>query len=274
MQRAACRASRGHIRVPPEIFGEALSHVFALRYDAHARGNVFHDFVHQQRVVRAAEDKRVDVGVGAKEFADALLYEIVRARRVKLIVLHQRHPHRASHARELHVRPKLMDFHAVRAGVHRAHRGEQSHVARLRERPDGFHRGADNAQHAAVGVYLRQVALLNGAQCLGRGGVAGQYHEAAAALEEHLDCLKRVLVNHLERVRPVRRAGIVAEIQIVVLRQQLPYLPQYRQSAIARVEHADRTIRIACGHLEHLFFLQLFLHIRHSVLAKRVVHEG
>ena len=34
MQRAASRARRGHIRVPPEIFGEALSHVFALRHDA------------------------------------------------------------------------------------------------------------------------------------------------------------------------------------------------------------------------------------------------
>ena len=52
-----------------------------------------------------------------------------------------------------------------------------------------LYRGAYDAKHSLAGVYLGQVDLLDGAQGLGRGGVAGEDDERAAHVEEGLDGL-------------------------------------------------------------------------------------
>ena len=109
------------------------------------------------------------------------------------------------------------------------------------EPADGLDGGADDAQHAARGVQAGQVFLLNGAQGFGRGGVAGQDDQRAALAKKGLDGLEGVFVDHLEGVRAIGRAGVVAEVQVVVLRHQLSDLPQDGQSAVAGVEDAYRS---------------------------------
>ena len=112
-------------------------------------------------------------------------------------------------------------------------------MARLCERTDGFHRGTDNAQHATVRVHLGQIALLNGAQCLGRSRVAGQYHQMTTAIEECFDGLQGVLIDHFKRVTAVRSTRIVAQINVIVVGHILAYLTQNGESAVTGVEHTD-----------------------------------
>ena len=62
----------------------------------------------------------------------------------------------------------------------------------------------------------------------------------AAAGEEGADGLKRVAVDFGERPRAVGGAGVVATVQIVVLRQALPQRAKDSKTAEARVEYAYR----------------------------------
>ena len=56
----------------------------------------------------------------------------------------------------------------------------------------------------------REVVLLDAAECLGGGGVAGEDDEMATHLEEAVDRLECELVDNLEGACPVRSAGVVA----------------------------------------------------------------
>ena len=60
------------------------------------------------------------------------------------------------------------------------------------------------------GVDVGKVVLLDAAECLGGGGVAGEDDEMATHLEEAVDRLERELVDNLEGACPVRSAGVVA----------------------------------------------------------------
>ena len=224
-----------------EVSLEAGCHVLALRNDAHAARRVLQYFVEQQGIVRAAEYDGIYGRVAHHEGVDALLYEVVGAGRVVLVVLDERHPQGAGHACNLNVGPELVYFEHVALALYRALGGEHAYVARLRDAAYALGRGADYAEHAARGVEARQVILLDGAQSLGRRRVAGQDDEAAAHGEELYDGFARELVHHVERARPVRRTGVVAEVQVVVLRQHAAHLVQDGKSAVAGVEHSDRT---------------------------------
>ena len=61
----------------------------------------------------------------------------------------------------------------------------------------------------------------------------------AAALEKRFNGFQRIAVNHVEGAATVGGAGVVAKIEVVVLRQKLLNLPENGQSAISGVEHAD-----------------------------------
>ena len=78
-----------------------------------------------------------------------------------------------------------------------------------------FDGGAYHSQHAAGGVEACEVYFLNGFECFGRGGVAGQYDEMAAVAEERLDGLDLEAVG------------------LGVLGEQLTDLPQDSQPAVA-----------------------------------------
>ena len=112
-------------------------------------------------------------------------------------------------------------------------------MAALGERADDLGGGADDAQHAAVGVELRQIVLLNGAQSLRRCGVAPQDDEVTPHLEQLDDSLSRELIDHLKRARSVGSTGIVAQIHVIVLGQQLTDAVQNGQSAVAAIEDSN-----------------------------------
>lgn len=93
-----------------------------------------------------------------------------------------------------------MQLECVGAGVDGALCGEQSDVVGVCERAYGLDGGAYDSEHAACGVECGEVALLYGAQCFGRCGVAGEYDELAALLEECLYGLQCVSVDDVEGV--------------------------------------------------------------------------
>ena len=73
-----------------------------------------------------------------------------------------------------------------------------------------LYRGTNDAQHAPMGVELRKVMLLNGAQRLGRSRITGQDDQVTAFLEERFNALQGVLIDYIKRSRAVRGARIVA----------------------------------------------------------------
>jgi hypothetical protein len=68
---------------------------------------------------------------------------------------------------------------------------------------------------------MGQIVLLNGAQCLGRSCVTTQDNEMAAHLEQTDYCLTSKLIDHIERTASIGGTGIIAQVEIIVLGQQL-----------------------------------------------------
>ena len=227
-------------RVALEVTLQTLRHIFALWDDADAVGQVLQDFRHQQRVVRAAKDDGVNLRVEMHQLVDALLHEIVGTGGVGLVVLYQRHPERTGDTADDDVREQLLDFHVVALALDGTLSSQDAYMAALGQRTYHLGRRADDAKDAAVGIPSWQVVLLDGAQGLGRRRVTAEDDQMAPLLEESLHGLARKLIDDIEGTRTVRRTGIVAEVQVVVLGKQLADAVQDGQSAIAAVEDADR----------------------------------
>ena len=164
----------------------------------------------------AAEDDGIDLGVEAHDLVDTLLDEIVGSGGVGLVVLDEGYPEGAGDTRDLDVGVELADLEGVALAADGALGGEHAHVAALREAADDLGGGADDAQHAALGIPLRQVVLLDGAQGLGGGGVTAEDDEVAPHLEELHHGLARKLIDHVERTWSIGCTGVVAQIKIVV----------------------------------------------------------
>ena len=81
--------------------------------------------------------------------------------------------------------------------------------------------------------------LLDGAQGLGRGGVAAKDDEMAPHLKESLHGLARKLVDHVEGTWAIGCAGVVAQVEVVVLGKQLAYAVKDGETAVAAIEDAD-----------------------------------
>ena len=60
---AAFRYHRFHLGMTFQIILQAVCHVFALRHDAHAIGDVLHDTAHEQRDNGCSRHDGIDVGV-------------------------------------------------------------------------------------------------------------------------------------------------------------------------------------------------------------------
>ena len=200
-----------------EIVLQALRHIFALRDDAHAGGQVLQDFRHEQRVVGAAQDERIDLRVEVHDLVDALLDEVVGAGGVGLVILYQRHPEGAGDAADGDVGEEFLDFQVVALALDGAFGGEDAYVAGLCQRADDLGGRAYDAQDTPLRVPQWQVVLLDTAQGLCRGGVAAEDDEMAAHLEESFDGLSRELVDDVEGTWSVGCTGIIAEVQVVVL---------------------------------------------------------
>jgi hypothetical protein len=96
-----------------------------------------------------------------------------------------------------------------------------------------------HTENAPVRIMRRQPFLLDFPESLGRGCVAGQNDEDASTLKKELHGLTGIFINHVEGLVTVRGAGIVAEIQIVVLGQLPQERPQYGQPTKAGIEYTD-----------------------------------
>ena len=114
-------------------------------------------------------------------------------------------------------------------------------MAAAREATDILCRGTDDAEHASLRIERRQIALLYGAQSLGRSGVTTENHKMASHGEKLQHGLTGELIDHLERARTVRRAGVVAKIHVVVGRQQLADTMKYGEPSVSGIEHSDGT---------------------------------
>ena len=187
----------------------------------------------------ATQNDGVDGRILGHEFVNALLDEIIGTGAVGFVVLYKGHPERAGHAADTDVGKKFGYLDVVTMTAHGTLGSQQSHVTATGERADNFGRGADDAQHAARSVPTGQVVLLNGAQGLGRRGVAAQNDQLTAHAEEFQNGLTRKLVYDVERAGAIRGTGIVAQIHVVVLGQQLADAMKDGQTAVARVENAD-----------------------------------
>lgn len=133
----------------------------------------------------------------------------------------------------------LGDLHVVALAFDGAFRGEQSDVVVTCEVSDDLGGGPDDAEHAPVGVPLWEVVLLDGAQGLSGGRVASDDDEMASHLEEFLYGLPCELIDDVERSWSVGRACVVAEVEVVVLWQQLANAMQDGKATVTAVEDAD-----------------------------------
>ena len=241
-----------HFGMPLQVIFQALRHILALREERDACGHVFPDLVEQERIVRAAEDERVDARVFRKELVQVLLHEIIGAGRGIFVVLDERHPHRASLRLDVDMREHLRDFQWIGAGRDRARRPDYADVLRVAEAVHQLDGRTNHAQDAPRGVPPREVALLDRAQRLGRSRVASQDYQRAPLVEEVQHRLFGELVDNLKRPCTVGGTGIVAQIEVVVLRQPLAHLFENGEAAVSRVEDTDRPYR-----------RMLVLHIHH-----------
>lgn len=229
-----------HFGMPLQVIFQALRHILALREERDACGHVFPDLVEQERIVRAAEDERVDARVFRKELVQVLLHEIIGAGRGVFVVLDERHPHRARLRLDVDMREHLRDFQWIGAGRDRAGRPDHADVLRAAEAVHQLDGRTDDAQDAPRGVPPREVALLDRAQRLGRSRVASQNDQLASLAEEAHDGLAREAIDHLKRTPAIRSPGIVSQIDIIIRRHPFENLVEHRQSAITRIEHANR----------------------------------
>jgi carboxyl-terminal processing protease len=66
-----------------------------------------------------------------------------------------------------------------------------------------------------------------------------QDHQRATSLEKIDNRLARKLVNHFKRACSIRRPGVIAQKQVIVLRQLFPYFFKNGQSAVTRIKNSD-----------------------------------
>ncbi|MNS36345.1 hypothetical protein D3C72_685350 [compost metagenome] len=79
-------------------------------------------------------------------------------------------------------------------------------------------RWANDPQHPLMCSQTGQIVLLNGAQGLGRGSIAGKDHQLTTIRKQPFYTFQRILIHRFKRAVTIRCTGIVAEINIVILR--------------------------------------------------------
>ena len=235
----AAGAEGVHLGVAAEIVLKAAGYVFALGNNGDALGHGLAYLGQEEGEVGAAEYHEVYLRVALEKPANGLADEVVGAGPVVFEVFHQRHPHGAGLAGDGDVGEEFADFEVVGLGGDGTGGGENADVARAGEPAGDLGGGTDDAKHAAAGVETGQVVLLYGAQGLGRGGVAGQDDELAAAAEEGHDALEGVVIDHVKGARAVGGAGVVTEEEVIVFGQQRTYFAEHGEASETRVEHAD-----------------------------------
>lgn len=129
-----------------------------------------------------------------------------------------------------------------------------------------FGGGTNNAQDTLVVVSLWQIHLLNLTQGLGRSCIAGQNHQITTLIEQPIHTLQSVMVHGIKRSVAVGRSCIVAQIQIVILRQRIHYTAHHGQSPVTRIKYPDFTLCDFLG-ICHVLVCSLLQKKRTAVLT-------
>ena len=127
---------------------------------------------------------------------------------------------------------------------------EHADVASAGQLANFLHRGTHDAQDAAVGGEGGEILLLDGAQGLGRGRVAGQDDQVTTLFEQVLHGLQGKLIDQFAGTRAIRSPCVIAHKQVVILRQYTPDVAKDCQSAETRVKYPDGRLlyTIFCHH--------------------------
>jgi len=246
-----------HLGVPLEIVGQPIRHNPPLFDDAHMLRQVSTDEGCQHGIMGAGQHDGIDGCGTAHEPVQAVADEMVCPGVVIGPVFDKGYPHGAILLVHLYVGEEPSDLDRIRFRPDRAGGTEDANIARARMVPDDFRRGTDHAQHSVVGGDPWQVALLDGAQGLRRGGIAGEDHQRASFAEHPFHRFECVAVDGVEGTGAVWRTGIVTQIEVVVPRQSAEDLAEHGEAAVSRVEDADgslshagrQTEKVACGNL-------------------------
>lgn len=163
-----------------QVVGETFGNNRSLLDNLHMLRLVAVDFVDKQGIVGATQNDAVDVGTVCHQLVDVFLDKVVGTVAIALTVLDQWHPHGAGMTMDLEIGVHPFNLDVIAAAGDGAWCAEHADVACAGFGSHIFHRGTYNAQHAALGSQGGEVLLLDGAQRLGRGGVASQDDEVAA----------------------------------------------------------------------------------------------
>src|ERR1022692_646600 len=101
-----------------------------------------------------------------------------------LIIFYQRDPHGACLLKNTDFWEELFYLDQIGPRLHCSACSQYADMACFCKLPDNFSSWADNAEYPFFRVYFRKIVLLDGAQGLCRGRIAGKYHERAIHPEE------------------------------------------------------------------------------------------
>ena len=144
-------------------------------------------------------------------------------------ILDQRNPQRTCLLGDRKTVSQFLQFQYIAFGGDGSRSGEDAYVACLGDCRHGFYRGTDYSKHVALGrfrvydffsfrndffkfmIYFWQVLLLNRPQGFCACSIASQNDQRAILGEEVFDGLEGIAVNDIERVRAIRRTGVVPQ---------------------------------------------------------------
>ena len=183
--------------------------------------------------MRAAEHERVDPGVAQRR--QVLLGDGEHLGRVGDTGLDELDEPRAGLGEDRELRVDL-EHVLVGARADRAGGADHADPAVARRRHRGAHRGADHLDDRNV------VALARVAQHRRGGGVARDHEHLHALVDERVEDLERVPADVGDRLRTVRRARGVADVEERLARQLRRDRPGDGEPADPGVEDADRRV--------------------------------
>ncbi len=220
---AAFAAASVQVGMALQVMGEAPGNHLPLGNEPDPGGDKAADFVHQQGVMGACQYDGVNCRRLFHEQSNVFLDEIISPRSVVFIVFHQRNPHGTGLLVDLDIRKELFNLDGIGTRLDRAAGGQDPYPAAPGKVSDDFGGRTDHPQHPVVRVDPGQVRLLNGPKGFCRSGIAGQYHQGAAHLEEPFHALQRIAVDRVKGTAAVGSPGIIAEVNEVMAGQQPGY---------------------------------------------------
>jgi len=213
--------------------------------ELHARPE--HPLEHRahERIVRAAEDHRVDVRLAQRPAVAA--HGVDEALVEREAALDDRREVGARHGRQRHVRVDGGERLGVGAAVDGRRRGKQPDAPGLGGRRGLHGLRAHDPEHVDAQRRLHHPPPQRGHRRR-RRRVARDDEQLRAARQERLGDPDGERLELLATARAVRKARRVAEVQEVLVRKRHEQLVQDREAADAGVEDADRTgARICAG---------------------------